>query len=52
MSSLCKDWYEIFATESQNWGPYRYIGFGDFTLSNRVSYEMDLQGPDLSILFI
>ena len=45
MGSLGEDWCEMFAKESQNWGPYRYTGFGDFALSNRVSYEMDLQGP-------
>ena len=45
MGSLGEDWCEIFARETQNWGPYRYIGYGDFTLSNRVSYEMELQGP-------
>ena len=45
MGSLGEDWCEIFARETQNWGPYRYTGFGDFALSNRVSYEMDLQGP-------
>lgn len=45
MGSLGEDWCEMFAREPQNWGPYRYVGFGDFALSNRVSYEMDLQGP-------
>ena len=42
MGSLGEDWCEMFARETQNWGPYRYTGFGDFALSNRVSYEMDL----------
>ena len=45
MGSLGEDWCEMFARETQNWGPYRYTGFGDFALSNRISYEMDLQGP-------
>ena len=45
MGSLGEDWCEMFARETQNWGPYRYTGYGDFTLSNRVSYEMNLQGP-------
>ena len=45
MGSLGEDWCEIFASETQNQGPYRYIGYEDFALSNRVSYEMDLQGP-------
>ena len=47
MGSLGEDWSEMFARETQNWGPYRYTGSGDFALSNRVSYEMDLQGPRL-----
>ena len=45
MGSLGEDWCEMSAKETQNWGPYRYTGYGDFALSNRVSYEMDLQGP-------
>lgn len=45
MGSLFEDWCEMFARETQNWGRYRITGFGDFALSNRVSYEMDLQGP-------
>lgn len=45
MGSLGEDWCEMFARETQNWGPYRYTGFGDFALSNRISYEMDFQGP-------
>ena len=45
MGSLGEDWCEMSARETQNWGPYRYTGYGDFALSNRVSYEMDLQGP-------
>ncbi|KAL9132080.1 MAG: hypothetical protein Q9217_000116 [Psora testacea] len=49
MGSLFEDWCEMFARETQNWGPYRITGFGDFALSNRVSYEMDLQGPSMTI---
>ena len=45
MGSLGEDWCEMFARESQNWGMYRITGYGDFSLSNRVSYELDLQGP-------
>ncbi|KAL8927686.1 MAG: hypothetical protein Q9172_001246 [Xanthocarpia lactea] len=45
MGSLFEDWCEIFARETQNWGRYRVTGYGDFVLSNRVSYEMDLKGP-------
>lgn len=45
IGSLGEDWCEMFARESQNWGNYRITGHGDFALSNRVSYEMDLRGP-------
>ena len=45
MGSLGEDWCEMSVRETQRWGGYRYTGYGDFALSNRVSYEMDLQGP-------
>lgn len=40
-----EDWLEMFAKESQQWGMHRVVGTGDFVLSNRISYEMDLRGP-------
>ena len=45
VGSLGEDWGEMFARETQHRGVYRYTGFADFMLSNRISYEMDLQGP-------
>lgn len=51
MGSLGEDWCEIFARETQNWGHYRYVGYGDFALSNRVSYEMGLEGPRFVLHF-
>ena len=45
MGSFGEDWVEMFAKEPQQWGMHRIVGYGDFALSNRVSYEMDLQGP-------
>ena len=45
MGSLGEDWCEMSTRETQSWGGYRYTGYGDFALSNRISYEMDLQGP-------
>ena len=45
IGSLGEDWCEMFARETQNHGNYRITGHGDFALSNRVSYEMDLKGP-------
>lgn len=45
VGTLNEDWSEMFARETQNWDMYRITGYGDFCLSNRISYEMDLQGP-------
>ncbi|KAL3607011.1 polyketide synthase pks11 [Fusarium poae] len=45
MGSFGEDWVEMFAKEAQQYGPYRVMGYGDFMLSNRVSYELDLMGP-------
>lgn len=40
-----EDWVEMAAKEHQQWGMHRIVGTGDFVLSNRLSYEMDLRGP-------
>lgn len=45
MGSFGEDWVEMFAKEDQQYGLYRVTGYGDFMLSNRISYEMDLTGP-------
>ncbi|KAI4157355.1 MAG: hypothetical protein LQ342_008349 [Letrouitia transgressa] len=50
VGSLGEDWSEMFARETQNWGMYRASGSGDFALSNRVSYEMDFNGPRLALI--
>ncbi|KAI1776601.1 fatty acid synthase S-acetyltransferase [Hypoxylon cercidicola] len=44
-----EDWLEMFAKEHQQWGMHRIVGTGDFVLSNRLSYEMDLRGPSMTI---
>ncbi|KAI9692407.1 MAG: Type I Iterative PKS [Bathelium mastoideum] len=49
MGSFGEDWCEIAARDTQNWGNYRATGVGDFSLSNRVSYEMDFKGPSVTI---
>jgi len=40
-----EDWLDINAKETQHRGSYRGTGWGDFVLSNRISYEFDLRGP-------
>ena len=49
MGSFGEDWCEMFAKEPQQYGLYRVSGFGDFMLANRVSYEMDLRGPSMTL---
>lgn len=45
VGNLGDDWLEMLAQDTQNFGIYRLSGYGDFALSNRISYEMNLQGP-------
>lgn len=45
VGNLGDDWLEMLAQDTQNFGIYRLSGYGDFSLSNRISYEMNLQGP-------
>ncbi|TRX93498.1 hypothetical protein FHL15_005470 [Xylaria flabelliformis] len=40
-----EDWQDLNAKETQHSGGYRGTGYGDFVLSNRISYEFDLRGP-------
>lgn len=43
------DWYDLYSTDRQRSGPYSISTTHDFALSNRVSYEMDLRGPSMTI---
>ena len=45
VGNLGDDWLEMLAQDTQTFGIYRLSGYGDFALSNRISYEMNLQGP-------
>lgn len=40
-----EDWNNMSIMDTQASGLFRISGSGDFTLSNRVSYEYDLKGP-------
>ncbi|KAL5050179.1 hypothetical protein BDW71DRAFT_195088 [Aspergillus fruticulosus] len=40
---------DIQAKDSHNSGMYRITGYGDFTIANRVSYELGFTGPSLTI---
>ncbi|PYI31307.1 putative polyketide synthase [Aspergillus indologenus CBS 114.80] len=44
-----EDWLDLNAKETHHMGGYRFTGYGDFVLSNRVSYEFDLHGPSMTV---
>ncbi|OTA89815.1 hypothetical protein M434DRAFT_398366 [Hypoxylon sp. CO27-5] len=44
-----EDWQDLNAKETKHSGGYRATGYGDFALSNRVSYEFDLHGPSMTV---
>nr|APX44011.1 polyketide synthase [Pestalotiopsis microspora] len=44
-----EDWNDMLEKEPQQYGVYRLAGSGDFALANRLSYEMNLQGPSMTI---
>ncbi|CCF37220.1 fatty acid synthase [Colletotrichum higginsianum] len=44
-----EDWADVNAKETQHRGSYRGTGFGDFAMSNRVSYEFGLRGPSMTV---
>ncbi|KAI0440573.1 fatty acid synthase S-acetyltransferase [Xylaria telfairii] len=44
-----EDWAEMTSKETQHRGQYRITGTSDYIISNRISYEMDLQGPCMTI---
>lgn len=45
MGNFGEDWLDMLERDPQQYSPYSLTGYVDFNLSNRVSYEMDLQGP-------
>ncbi|PWY84422.1 polyketide synthase [Aspergillus eucalypticola CBS 122712] len=49
MGCYGEDWLELQSKDPQQNGMNRVDGYSDFMLSNRVSYEMDLRGPSITI---
>uniref|UniRef100_A0A0B7KGY7 Uncharacterized protein n=1 Tax=Bionectria ochroleuca TaxID=29856 RepID=A0A0B7KGY7_BIOOC len=49
MGNFGEDWLDMLERDPQQYSPYSLTGYVDFNLSNRVSYEMDLQGPSMTI---
>jgi acyl transferase domain-containing protein len=44
-----EDWADLQGKDALNSGLYRITGYGDFTISNRVSYELGFVGPSMTI---
>ncbi|KAF7563661.1 hypothetical protein G7046_g476 [Stylonectria norvegica] len=44
-----QDWYDVSVRDTQAHGIYQVLGPHDFMLSNRLSHELDLHGPSMTI---
>ncbi|KAF5665038.1 polyketide synthase [Fusarium denticulatum] len=49
MGSYGEDWLEMQNRDHQQSGVNRVDGYSDFMLSSRISYEMDLNGPCMTV---
>ncbi|KAL6890027.1 hypothetical protein GGI43DRAFT_425686 [Trichoderma evansii] len=49
VGSYGSEFYDVTFRDSQVHGIYQVLGPGDFMVSNRVSYELDLHGPSVTI---
>ncbi|KAF3480301.1 polyketide synthase [Arthroderma uncinatum] len=49
MGSYGEDWLEMQNRDHQQTGVNRVDGYSDFMLSSRISYEMDLKGPTMTV---
>ncbi|KAK2831972.1 Type I Iterative PKS, partial [Arthroderma sp. PD_2] len=49
MGNFGEDWLGMLERDTQSYSVYSLTGAVDFNLSNRISYEMDLQGPSVTV---
>ncbi|KAI1173654.1 hypothetical protein F4777DRAFT_589726 [Nemania sp. FL0916] len=49
IGSFGNDWYDLALADHQKSDLYQVSTGHDFALSNRISYEMDLRGPSITI---
>lgn len=49
VGSFAQDWYDLTFSEPQRYGMYQVSGTHDFMLANRLSYELDLHGPSVTV---
>ncbi|KAK2596769.1 hypothetical protein QQS21_006164 [Conoideocrella luteorostrata] len=49
VGDMQRGWADAYGKETQNYGTYHLLGLDDFALSNRVSYELNLKGPSVTV---
>ena len=52
VGSYGNDWYDVYSKDERKYGMYQIGTTHDFTLSNRLSYELDLRGPRYICFYI
>ncbi|KAH8693388.1 hypothetical protein GQ44DRAFT_695216 [Phaeosphaeriaceae sp. PMI808] len=49
VGSYGQDWYDVSVRDTQAHGIYQILGPHDFMVSNRISHELDLHGPSMTV---
>ncbi|KAF3480038.1 uncharacterized protein GIQ15_07014 [Arthroderma uncinatum] len=49
VGSYGQDWYDVSVRDTQAHGIYQILGPHDFMISNRISHELDLHGPSMTV---
>ncbi|KAF2264422.1 ketoacyl-synt-domain-containing protein [Lojkania enalia] len=49
VGSYGQDWYDVSVRDTQVHGIYQILGPHDFMASNRLSHELDLHGPSMTV---
>ncbi|KAI1125429.1 hypothetical protein F5Y10DRAFT_284293 [Nemania abortiva] len=49
VGTFAEDWLEIQTRDTQESTKHRVTGYGDYLLSNRISYEYDFRGPSVTV---
>ncbi|KAJ5259397.1 hypothetical protein N7478_012378 [Penicillium angulare] len=49
VGSYSQDWYDISVRDTQAHGIYKILGPNDFMVANRLSHQLDLRGPSVTI---
>ncbi|CAI7598432.1 unnamed protein product [Penicillium palitans] len=49
VGSFGQDWYDILAREALQQNSYTIVASHDFMLAERISHEMDLKGPSITV---